>query len=134
MERGSDRISPREDDQRKHETAAIEEGAPVEPRVEEFREQEPAGDDQPTADARLRGGRATAASLDLDEAEARSELAKWLAPGVFPADREALLAEATARQAPPAALRLLERLDAGIRFPNVQAVWHALGGHDEQRF
>jgi hypothetical protein len=134
LERGSDRHSPRVDEQLDHETRSLQQGSPVESRVEEHREQEGPGEDQPTPDARLRGGRATAASLDLDDAEARTEIARFLNPGAFPADREALLASAEGNQAPAAVLERLEALPAGRTYENVQDVWRALGGTVEHRF
>ena len=134
MERGSDRHSPRVDEQLDHETRSLQQGSPVESRVEEHREQEGPGEDQPTPDARLRGGRATAASLDLDDAEARTEIARFLNPSAFPADREALLASAEGNQAPAAVLERLEALPAGRTYENVQDVWRALGGTVEHRF
>ena len=133
-ERGSDKHGPRLDDDLHDDTRSLEQGAPVEARVEEEREQEGPADDQPTPEARLSGGRATAASLDLDDAEARADLARFLNPGTFPADREALLADATGNQAPEVVLERLQALPAGRTFRNVQEVWVALGGTVEHRF
>jgi hypothetical protein len=133
-ERGSDKHGPRLDEELHDDTRSLEQGAPVEARVEEAREQEGPADDQPVPDARLTGGRATAASLDLDDAEARSELARFLTPSAFPADREALLADATGNQAPAVVLERLQALPADRTFENVQDVWRALGGAAEHRF
>ena len=134
MERGSDRHSPRVDEQLAHETRSLQQGAPIESRVEEHREQEGPGDGQPTPDARLSGGKATAASLDLDDAETRANIARFLDPRAFPADREALLADAEGNQAPADVLQRLEALPAGRAYDNVQDVWSALGGTVEHRF
>jgi hypothetical protein len=134
LERGSDKHAPRVDEQLEHETRSLEQGAPVEARVEEFREQEGPGDDQPTPDARLAGGRATGASLDLDDAEARTEIARFLSPSAFPADRDALVADARGNQAPGPVLERLRALPEGRTYENVQAVWAALGGTVEHRF
>ena len=134
MERGSDKHSPRVDEQLDHETRSLRQGSPVESRVEEFREQEGPGEDQPTPDARLSGGRATAASLDLDDAEARADIARFLNPSRFPADREALLADAEANQAPVHVLERLQALPEGRSYENVQDVWSTLGGTVEHRF
>jgi hypothetical protein len=79
-------------------------------------------------------GRATAASLDLDEAEARADLARFLTPSAFPADREALLADARGNHAPEVVLERLQALPEGRTFENVQDVWAALGGTVEHRF
>ena len=134
MERGSEKHSPRVDDQLEHDTRSLTQGAPVESRVEEFREQEGPGEDQPTPDARLTGGRATAASLDLDDAETRADIARFLNPSSFPADREALLADAEANHAPAGVAERLQALPAGRSFENVQDIWSALGGTVEHRF
>ena len=134
MPRGSSKHGPRVDEELDQETRSLQQAAPVESHVEEFREQEGAGDDEPTPDARLVGGRATAASLSLDEAEARADLARRLSPSIFPADRDALLASAREHQAPEPLLDRLAELPAGVRFENVAAVWRALGGSAERRF
>ena len=134
MERGSDKHSPRVDEELDHETRSLRQGAPVESRVEEHREQEGPGEDQPTPDARLTGGRATAASLDLDDAETRADIARFLTPSTFPADRDALLADAQDNQAPAEVLDRLQALPTGRAYENVQDVWAALGGTVEHRF
>jgi hypothetical protein len=128
----SDKHGPRMDEELARETEALERGAPVEPRVEEFREQEPSADDEPETDARLQGGR-SAGSMDADELEARSELARSISPSVFPADREALLESARGNQAVQPVLDELARLPAGRSFENAEAVWRALGGGVERR-
>jgi Protein of unknown function (DUF2795) len=134
LERGSDKHSPRVDDDLDHQTRSLQQGAPVESRVEEHREQEGPGDDQPAPNERLAGGRATAAALDLDDADARADIARFLTPSAFPADREALLADAEANQAPASVLERLQALPAGRAFENVQDVWGTLGGTVEHRF
>jgi hypothetical protein len=134
LERGSDKHSPRVDDELDHETRSLQHGSPVESRVEEHREQEGPGDGQPTPDARLSGGRASAASLDLDDAETRADIARFLTPSAFPADREALLADAAGNHATTEVLERLQVLPAGRAYENVQDVWSALGGAVEHRF
>ncbi len=61
MRRG-DKHAPWVDEALAHDVEPLERGAPVEPRVEEFREQEPAGDDEPVTTSRwwTRGWRAAA--------------------------------------------------------------------------
>jgi Protein of unknown function (DUF2795) len=134
LERGSDKHSPRVDDELDHETRSLQQGSPFESRVEEHREQEGPGDGQPTPDARLSGGRASAASLDLDDAETRADIARFLTPSAFPADREALLADAAGNHATTEVLERLQVLPAGRAYENVQDVWSALGGAVEHRF
>ena len=134
MERGSDKHSPRVDEQLDHETRSLTQGAPVESRVEEYREQEGPGEDQPTPDARLTGGRATAGSLDLDDAETRADVARFLTPSVFPADREGLVANAEANNAPEVVLERLQALPDDRTYEALPDVWSALGGTVEHRF
>ena len=45
MERGSDKHGPLEDEEMKHETRSMEQGAPVPSRVEDHREMEPVDED-----------------------------------------------------------------------------------------
>jgi hypothetical protein len=134
VERGSDRHGPRVDDELEHEVRSLEQGAPVEARAEEAREQEGPGDDQPTPEGVLQGGRASAGSLSVDDADARAELARFLGRGAFPADRDGLLAAARAHHATDEVLGRLEALPAGRTFENVEAAWEALGGPTERRF
>ena len=134
MERGSSKHTPRLDEHMQQETESLERGAPVEAHVDEAQEHEPAGEDQPVADSRLAGGRATSARLSRDEAEARSELARFLSPRAFPGDRQALLADARGNNAPAGVLERLEDLPDGRVFENPEAVWEALGGRPERRF
>ena len=133
MERGSDKHNPMLDEELEHETRSLQQGAPLESRVEEHREQEPAADGEPVPDSRLVGGRATAASLDLDEADARAELARFLSPSVFPAGREELEASARDNGATEPVLAALDTLPSGRTYENVQAVWRELGGNTERR-
>ena len=48
MERGSDKHSPRVDDEMANETSSITKGPPIEARADEARMKEPAADDEPT--------------------------------------------------------------------------------------
>ena len=47
MERGSDKHSPRVDDEMDLETSSITRGSPIEARADEARMKEPAADDEP---------------------------------------------------------------------------------------
>ncbi|HJU02304.1 MAG TPA: DUF2795 domain-containing protein [Actinomycetes bacterium] len=132
MERGSDKHSPRVDEALDHETQSLQRGAPIESRVEEFREGEGPGDDQPTPEPRLSEGRT--GSLDLDDAEARSEIARYLDPSAFPADREGLVANAESNNAPEAVRERLQALPAGRTYEAMPDVWAGLGGTVEHRF
>ncbi len=134
MNRGSDKHSPRLDDNMDHDTHSLTHGAPVESRAEEFRTQEGAGDDEPTPDARLTGdrGRPNADVLGYDEVEARSTLASYLRPSVWPADRDALMSCAREGNAPDSLVDRLATLPDGV-FSHTEAVWEALGGRVEFR-
>ena len=136
MPRGSDKHSPRIDDSLEHDTRPLTQGSPMEARADEARQQEGAADDEPTTDALLRGdvhpGQSSDALLDHDEAEARSRMASYLRPSVWPADRETLVACATDLNAPPDVLDRLRGLPDGT-FSHTEAVWEASGGRVESR-
>ena len=131
MERGSDKHSPRVDEELDHETRSLQQGAPLESRVEEFREQEGPGEDQPVPQPHLTEA---TDSLDLDDAEARSDIARYLDPSAFPADRDGLLDNAEANNAPEVVLERLKALPAGRTYEGLPDVWAALGGTVEHRF
>ncbi|MGH2814457.1 MAG: DUF2795 domain-containing protein [Actinomycetota bacterium] len=131
MERGSDKHSPRVDEELDHETRSLQQGAPIESRVEEFREQEGPGEDQPVPQPHLTEA---TASLDLDDAEARSDIARYLDPSAFPADRDGLLDNAEANNAPQVVLERLQALPGGRTYERLPDVWAALGGTVEHRF
>jgi hypothetical protein len=131
LERGSDKHSPRVDEELDHETRSLQQGAPLESRIEEHREQEGPGEDQPTPEPRLTEA---TASLDLDDAEARSDIARYLDPSAFPADRDGLVANAEANNAPEVVVERLLALPAGRTYERLPDVWAALGGTVEHRF
>jgi hypothetical protein len=132
MERISSKHSPRVDDQLEHELEPLERSA-HESRVEEFREQEPAGDYEPEAGGPLAPEGAEGwRVLGHDPVTARRELSRHLDRSTFPAEREALLAEAEDNDAPQEVLDVLRALPAGITFTNLYEVWQALGGPIEQ--
>ena len=131
MERNS-KHSFRVDDAMAGETDSLTRGAPLESRVEEWREAEPAGEDQPVPD-RILNGDTAGTPLGHDELELRSELAKRLRASVFPADRATLEQVAAEEQAPGPILDLIRRLPQGRMFDNTADVWQALGGTVESR-
>jgi hypothetical protein len=118
-ERGSDKTSPRVDDELRRETEPLERGAPAPSRAEEHRQAEAPGDGEPGPDARP--------GDTADDSEARVELARHLRPSAFPADRQRLMAVAREEHAPDAVLRELERLPKDGTFETPQDVWEALG-------
>lgn len=132
MPRGSDKHSPRIDDGLEHDTRPLTQGAPMESRADEARQQEGAADGEPTTDALLSGDlhpdQGGGNGLDHDEAEARSRIASFIRP----ADRGELLRGAEELNAPPDVLAELRRLPEGT-YSHTEAVWEALGGRVEFR-
>ncbi|HVM39712.1 MAG TPA: DUF2795 domain-containing protein [Acidimicrobiia bacterium] len=134
-ERGSDKHGPMLDEQLDGETQSIVDGSPIEARAQERRQMEAPGDDEPEPDARIRGDRGFTpeGSLTPEEVEMRSDLARWIEPSVFPADRETLLMSAERQGAPDDVVGMISMLPEGTEFTNVEAVWEQLGGRREQR-
>ena len=125
MERQSSKHGPRVDDELKHETEPLERGAPVEPRVEEDREHEPAADGEREPSSRTAAG----PLLGPDETNARRELSRHLGLHAFPATRDKLVHVATENHAPTHVLEMLSRLREDRTFRTVYDVWEALTGH-----
>ncbi len=126
MERASDKVNSRVDDELKHATDGLVRSG-HDTHAEEWKSPEPSGEDQP--EASLEAG----ARTDVD---ARAELASYLNPSTYPATGSALVATEKANHAPDAILERLTSLPAGDRFDNLQQVWERLGGAaiDQQRF
>ncbi|HEV7863378.1 MAG TPA: DUF2795 domain-containing protein [Acidimicrobiia bacterium] len=134
MERGSDKHGPRLDEALHHDVESLLGGSPVEARAQEWREQEGPADGEPTPDSRISGDRwpTPPDMLDADEVEARADLARHLPPSVFPARTDELVAAAERLHAPADVVDRLRSLPDDT-FPNVAALWQALGGHREHR-
>jgi len=122
-ERGSTHHSPRVDEELHKESESLLRGSPVEARAEDWRRAEPPADGEPLPDARV----------TVDDVELRSLLAISLRPSAFPGDRAGLLAVAEEEHAEDRVLEWLGSLPPTQTFPNVEAVWEALGGTKEQR-
>ncbi|MCU1459438.1 MAG: hypothetical protein JWL73_3530 [Actinomycetia bacterium] len=135
MERGSTQHSPRLDEALDADTAALTHGTPHEGHVEENRWQEGPADDEPAPDGLVVGDAQPSRFLDLglDEVEVRSELARSLRPGIFPASGAELLVCAQDEGAFEWVIDALADLPADDTYPTVQAVWIALGGPVEHR-
>jgi Protein of unknown function (DUF2795) len=123
MQRDSTKHGARLDDELKHETRPLEQGAPVEPRVEEAREKEGPGDEDRDVDARTAPG-----ALGADDVEARRELSRHLRLSAFPAVRDELIAEARENDAPQPVLDALAGLPERTQYRTVHEVWAAVGG------
>ncbi len=132
MERSS-KHGPMLDDAMKSETESVVR-AGRESHVEEWREAEPSGEDEPEVKPVISGGLepGTPDGMTRADVDLRAELAKHLRPSVFPATRDALVSTAMEEDAPARVVQLLEQLDDGGReYVNLQEVWTALGGHGE---
>jgi hypothetical protein len=132
VERGSDKVSPREDEQRKHETEGlIRSGHST--HAEEWKDPEPVGEDQPDADlapdGTLHGG--VPEGMTEDDVEGRAELAGYIGREAYPMVREQVINLVIDKHAPDRVISLVRRLPAGREFHNANEVWSALGGHVE---
>ncbi|MCA1824224.1 MAG: DUF2795 domain-containing protein [Mycobacteriales bacterium] len=132
MERSSQH-GPALDDAMKRETESVVRGG-RDSHVEEWREAEPSGEDEPTVAPVLAGGLepGTPDGMTRADVEVRAELAKHLRPSAFPANRQMLVQTATEESAPAPVLELLRQLPDGREFVNVQDVWSAIGGGTEE--
>jgi hypothetical protein len=104
MERGSDKHSPRVDDAMESDVSGL-----------------------------LTGGRTSGphgSNLSHDEIERRTELARHLRPGVFPARPGELVETAVAAHAPDWVVTRLDSLPDGL-YDHFEAVWEALGGDED---
>ncbi|HEV7824546.1 MAG TPA: DUF2795 domain-containing protein [Mycobacteriales bacterium] len=136
MERGSDKHSPRVDEQLEHEVEGMMRSGRA-THAQEWADPEPPGDDQPEVDrapgTELTGG--VPEGMTPEEVTLRSEIAAALERSVFPAGRDRLLENAVERYAPPRVLEELQRLPADRSFGNIGEVWTALGhGREDHRF
>jgi hypothetical protein len=138
MDRGSDKHSPRLDEEMKHETSGLIAGN-KDSHAEEWRLPEPSGEDQPNADrapdGTLHG--AVPDGMTEEDVDARAELATYLPISVFPGVREQLLEHVMDSSAPDIVVERVRALPAGREFINVGDVWRALNGGahvEEHRF
>ena len=120
MRRETTKHGPRLDDALARETRSLEQGAPIEPRVEEWKEQESPGETERDVDART----APPGSLGGDDVEGRRELSRHLADcfgGTTRVEAERSLFKAPA-SGPGIPRRCLEHL--GIDGDSLQALRH----------
>jgi hypothetical protein len=137
MERGSSKHSPRVDEEMEHEVQGMMR-AERPTRAEEWKEAEPAGEDQP--DPGLLGEPeerqpAPPPGMTNEEVTLRSDLAAALTRGAFPNDESGLLGHLVDSDAPDRLRDLVRRLPSGRVFQNVGEVFEALGyNQEEHRF
>jgi hypothetical protein len=136
MERGSDKHSPRADDELAHEVQGMMK-AGRSTHMEEWNDPEPSGEDQPDVDRDPEGTLQGAVpdGMTADDVEMRSALAQVLGKSVYPATGTALVARARENDATDDVLQRLAQLPSDQTFQNVQDVWMTLGGGvEEHRF
>lgn len=127
MQRGSSRLNVHRDDELKHEMQGrLRSGHPT--RAEEWNDPEPEADDDPRPTT---GGPVPPkGSPERAEAEAealRSDLARHLGRGTFPADGERVVETLLARNAPENLVETARALPSGGHYRNVQEIMTALG-------
>lgn len=124
MERGSDKINPRRDEEMKQELEG-ELRAEHPTRAHEWREPEPPADDDPAV---AEGPVTPVGEPGREEGELsgealRLELARYLGRTTFPADREGLLGELELKHAPDQLRDAVRRLpDGGGAYANAGEV------------
>jgi len=136
VDRGSDKVSPRRDDELKHETEGLVRAGRT-THAEEWKDPEPVGEDQPDADlvpdGTLHGG--TPEGMSGDDVEGRAEIATFIGKDAYPLVREQIIDLVIDGHAPDRVIALVRELPAGREFHNINEVWTALGGHVEaERF
>jgi hypothetical protein len=134
MERGSNKHSARVDDELAHEVEGMM-TAERPTRAEEWKEAEPAGEDQPDP------GRlgeppdhqpGVPRGMTAEEVELRSELGAALPRSVFPTDESGLLSHLIDSGAPDRLRLLIRQLPSGRTYDHVGEVVQALGLHEEE--
>ncbi|MDQ4039040.1 MAG: DUF2795 domain-containing protein [Actinomycetota bacterium] len=126
---------PLKDDQLARETRGLVQGGHT-TRAQEWRDPEPAGEDQPTGDQKILADdrRGTPPGMQIQDVEERSEISRFLDRAAFPGTREDLLASAEGHQATDHVRQQLAKLPEGEQFRNMQDVARALGiGVEERR-
>lgn len=127
----SGKYGPREDDAIKHELRGDLQ-AHRETRVEEWREGEPAGEDEPEATFAPEG-RPGPPGEDWDAIELRSDLARHLDRAAFPATRQHLLETLEEHQAEQRLIDLVSPLPDDATYANLHELLTALGLPIEER-
>ncbi|GAB3061281.1 DUF2795 domain-containing protein [Micromonospora schwarzwaldensis] len=134
MERGSSKHSPRVDDDMSSEVSGLVQGPGAGgARVDEFRQPEPSGEDQPEATTAPAGDLRTGTPQGMSSAdvEARSRLGRFIGMAALPGDRDALVANARENEAPADIVAALESLPDDTRYQTISEVWAALGHRNE---
>ena len=132
MERGSDKVSVRADDELKHQTEGLVRSGHT-THAEEWKDPEPVGEDQPDADlapdGTLHGG--VPQGMSAEDVDGRAELAGFIGKDAYPLDRDRVLDLVIEGEAPDRVIDLVRRLPPGREFASVNELWTAAGGHVE---
>jgi hypothetical protein len=136
VERGSDKVSPRQDEELKHATQGLVRAGRT-THAEEWKDPEPVGEDQPDVDlapdGTLHGG--TPEGMSPDDVEGRAEVASFIGKDAYPLVREQVIELMIDNHAPDRVVALVRNLPSGREFHNVNEIWTALGGGTEtERF
>ena len=114
MERGSNKHSPRVDDQMAQEIRGTVQGT-AGARAEEWKMAEPSGEDQPRTSL-----------VPEDDANSLSRFGRYIGLSALPGDREALEKSAGDLEAPDDVMEALHRLPAHTTYRTVSEVWDAI--------
>jgi hypothetical protein len=127
MERGSNKHSPRVDDQLENEVRGTLHGT-AGGRAEEWRVAEPPGEDQPEITLVPEGGygRGEPGGVGNAEADQLSRFGRYIGKSALPGEREALERSAHDLNAPDDVLEALHRLPPRTTYRTVTEVWQAI--------
>jgi hypothetical protein len=136
MERGSDKVSPRLDEEMAHETEGLVR-AGRSTHAEEWKDPEPSGEDQPDVDrvpdGTLVGG--TPEGMTPGDVAGRAELAGYIGKEAYPVVRAQVIDLVIENNAPDRVIDLVKNLPSDRQFHNVNEIWTAMGGSVEsERF
>ena len=124
MERESTKHSPRLDEQLEHETGPLRQAGHA-AHSEEWRQAEPVDEPHETYPPGQEPG--MPAGLTPEDAERRSEIARFLQPGRLPATGEQIRGQLAAAGAPDDVLAAADRLDARREYASAGDVARAVG-------
>jgi hypothetical protein len=132
MERGNSKHGPRLDDEMSREVSSTVQNT-AGSRAEEWRQAEPAGEDQPEPTTAPTGDTLSGAPHGMTsvEVEQRSRLGRFISLSALPGDRATLRANAEENDAPDDILTALDQLPPDTEFETVSQVWAALGHANE---
>lgn len=118
---------PRMDDELSKEVQSHLQGGPTGSRAEEWRQPEPAGEDQPQPDEIIGGRRGSSpAGMTTDEMDQRSRLGQYIAGTHWPYTKQQLRENAETMEAPQDIRDAIERLP-DKEYATIDDVWTEMG-------